>query len=70
MFKWYDKGVGTRWYEHIRGGVFGFGLSRNIQEGYKFLIGHFEPGDEIYLLGFSRGAYTVRSLAGLIRNAG
>jgi uncharacterized protein (DUF2235 family) len=69
-FKWYDKGVGTRWYEHIRGGVFGFRLSRNIQKGYKFLIGHFEPGDEIYLLGFSRGAYTVRSLAGLIRNAG
>lgn len=68
--KWYDQGIGTRWYEHIRGGAFGFGLSRNIREGYKFLIDHFKPGDEIYLFGFSRGAYTARSLVGLIRNAG
>lgn len=68
--KWYDEGVGTHWYDHIRGGAFGFGLSRNIREGYKFLIDRYEPGDAIFIFGFSRGAYTARSLVGLIRNAG
>lgn len=68
--KWYDKGVGTRWYERVRGGVFGFGLSYNVRQGYKFLIDNFDPGDEIYIFGFSRGAYTARSLVGLIRNSG
>ena len=68
--KWYDTGVGTKWYEHIRGGAFGFGLSRNIRQGYKFLIDRYQPGDEIYIFGFSRGAYTARSLVGLIRNSG
>ena len=68
--KWYDKGVGTRWYDHIRGGAFGFGLSLNIRQGYKFLIDHYEPGDEVYVFGFSRGAYSARSLVGLLRNCG
>jgi len=68
--KWYDQGVGTKWYEHVRGGAFGLGLSRNIREGYRALAAHYEAGDEIYILGFSRGAYTARSLVGLIRNAG
>ena len=68
--KWYDRGVGTKWYDHIRGGAFGFGISRNIREGYKFLVDHYEPGDEIYAFGFSRGAYSARSLVGLVRNCG
>jgi uncharacterized protein (DUF2235 family) len=68
--KWYDAGVGAKWYEHIRGGAFGFGLSRNIRRGYKFLVDTYLPGDEIYVFGFSRGAYTARSLVGLIRNSG
>ena len=68
--KWYDTGVGTAWYEHIRGGAFGYGLSRNIRQGYKFLIDRYTSGDEIYIFGFSRGAYTARSLVGLIRNSG
>ena len=38
VLKWYDSGVGTKWYEHIRGGAFGYGLSLNIRQGYKFLI--------------------------------
>ncbi|MBJ6749061.1 phospholipase effector Tle1 domain-containing protein [Geomonas anaerohicana] len=59
--KWYDSGVGTKWFEHIRGGAFGYGLSLNIREGYKFLIDNYDPGDEIYVYGFSRGAYTARS---------
>jgi hypothetical protein len=68
--KWYDYGVGTQWGELIRGGVFGYGLSLNIREGYKFLVDNYEEGNEIYLFGFSRGAYTARSLAGLIRKIG
>lgn len=67
---WYQKGVGTKWYERIRGGAFGLGLDRNIREGFKFLTTNFEDGDTIYIFGFSRGAYTARSLVGLIRNCG
>lgn len=66
----YHEGVGTKWYEKIRGGVAGFGLSRVIKECYAFLSAHYEPGDKIYLFGFSRGAFTARSLASLIRNCG
>jgi uncharacterized protein (DUF2235 family) len=68
----YDPGVGTtgsvfkRWFD----GATGSGISKNILEAYKYLILNYEPGDELYLFGFSRGAFTVRSLAGLIRNSG
>jgi uncharacterized protein (DUF2235 family) len=68
--KWYDRGVGTKWYERVPGGAFGLGLSRNIREGYKYLSDIYDDGDEVYVFGFSRGAYTARSLVGLIRNAG
>ena len=68
--KWYDAGVGTESGERFRGGLTGSGLSLNIRQGYKFLVDHFEEGDEIYLFGFSRGAYSARSLAGFIRNVG
>ncbi len=67
---YYDSGVGTRWYDRIRGGVSGVGISRNILEAYRFLMERHEDGDDIFLFGFSRGAYTVRSLAGLLRNSG
>ena len=67
---YYDKGVGTGKFDLLWGGVLGLGLSRNIKEAYAFLIRCYEPGDDIFLFGFSRGAYTVRSLAGLIRNSG
>ena len=68
--KWYDKGVGTAWYDRISGGAFGVGLSDNILDGYRQLVKTFEAGDLVYIFGFSRGAYTARSLVGLIRNAG
>lgn len=68
--KWYDAGVGSRWWNRFRGGITGNGLSKNIRQGYKFLVDHYEDGDEIYLFGFSRGAYTARSLVGLIRKIG
>ena len=66
----YISGVGTHRDEKIRGGAFGFGISDNIKDGYQFICSNYQPGDEIYLFGFSRGAYTARSLAGLIHNLG
>src|SRR5262249_2185497 len=68
--KWCDKGVGTNWYDRIGGGAFGLGLSRKIREGYKQLVDTYEDGDAVYVFGFSRGAYTARSLVGMIRNCG
>ena len=52
--------------QRMLGGIFGLGIEVKIEEAYIFLCLNYEPGDEIYLFGFSRGAYTVRSLAGLI----
>lgn len=68
----YDAGVGTegRLLTRLSGGVFGEGLKKNIGDAYRFLIHNYEEGDEIYLFGFSRGAYTARSTVGLVRNAG
>jgi uncharacterized protein (DUF2235 family) len=66
----YDPGVGTHWYDRVTGGVFGRGLSENIREGYQWLCKKYMPGDEVYVSGFSRGAYTARSLVGLIRKCG
>ncbi len=66
----YQKGVGTRPGERLPGGAFGVGLSRNVREAYRFVVEHFEPGDELFFLGFSRGAYTARSTVGLVRNCG
>lgn len=68
---WYDPGVGTRnRLSAAVGGLTGLGLTQNIEDAYRFLVRNYEPGDELYLFGFSRGAYTVRSLGGLIRNSG
>ncbi len=66
----YHRGVGTRPGERIRGGGSGFGLSRDVKETYAFLVANFEPGDEIFFVGFSRGAFTARSTAGFVRNSG
>ena len=66
----YEAGVGTRRGERFLGGGFGVGLSRNVQDCYRFLVDYYEPGDKLYFFGFSRGAYTARSTVGLVRNAG
>jgi uncharacterized protein (DUF2235 family) len=66
----YQRGVGTRRFERFAGGAFGYGLSRNVLDCYRFLVEHYEPGDELYFFGFSRGAYTARSIVGFIRNCG
>lgn len=75
---YYQQGVGTgrgsnklaKKMDKWLGGALGWGLDDNIIEAYRNLIFWYEPGDEIYIFGFSRGAYTARSLAGLIRTAG
>lgn len=66
----YDEGVGTGDLEKIRGGMFGAGLVENLREAYRFLVFNYDPGDEIYVFGFSRGAYSARSFIGLIRQVG
>jgi len=66
----YDKGVGTGKFDRLTGGAFGWGIKGKILDGYRFLVTTYDPEDEIFFLGFSRGAYTVRSLFGLIRNSG
>jgi uncharacterized protein (DUF2235 family) len=69
---YYDPGVGTAGniLKRMYDGATGSGLSENIRDAYRYLITHYALGDELYLFGFSRGAFTVRSLAGLIRNGG
>lgn len=67
---YYGRGVGTAKGDKVRGGFSGAGLDSNVIDGYRFLGNNYQPGDEIYLFGFSRGAYTARSLAGLINLAG
>src|SRR5262245_5298901 len=68
---YYDQGVGTgNVLDRLLGGAFGDGLDANINDAYRFLIGNYELGDELFLFGFSRGAYTARSLAGMIRKCG
>ena len=66
----YDEGIGTDKMNRFSGGALGKGIDKNIQDGYRFLCLNYSPRDEIYLFGFSRGAYTVRSLAGLMYNSG
>ena len=71
----YDDGVGTSDWKILKmiGGAFGIGLSRNVRQLYKELVRVYDGGgepDQIYLFGFSRGAFTVRTLAGFIGNQG
>ncbi len=77
----YDPGLGTedapgaftfigRSISKFLGLAFGYGLSKNLIDAYTFLMQHYEPGDRIYIFGFSRGAYTARALTGLLGRVG
>lgn len=66
---YYDWGIGSEG-DRLRGGVTGAGIDKNIMDCYRFIVHNYEVGDQLFFFGFSRGAYTVRSLAGLIRNCG
>lgn len=72
QLKIYDEGVGTGYTpkDRLLGGATGAGIDKNIKDVYEFFVLNYKPGDEIYLFGFSRGAYTARSIAGFIRNCG
>lgn len=65
----YDWGVGS-YYDPVVGGATGKGLHKNIMDDYRYIVQNYSPGDELYLFGFSRGAYTIRCLCGLINNCG
>ena len=65
----YDWGVGS-YYSPVVGGATGKGLHKNIMDDYRYIVQNYSPGDDLYLFGFSRGAYTIRCLCGLINNCG
>jgi len=76
----YDPGIGTMgpsWMAKILGDIYkffcmttGFGISENIKDGYRYLMDNYEENDKIFIFGFSRGAYTARSLAGMVHRVG
>jgi uncharacterized protein (DUF2235 family) len=68
----YHEGVGNDpdLLKHLLGGAIGFGLKQIVQDAYRTVAENYERGDEIYILGFSRGAYAARALAGLIGASG
>jgi len=69
---YYDAGVGTGGgrINRIAGGLFGLGLSANVLEAYRFLSQNYRPGDGVYIFGYSRGAFTARSLCGFLSASG
>jgi uncharacterized protein (DUF2235 family) len=72
QLKYYHPGVGTEGnaFQRALGGAVGLGLDKNIMGAYHWLARNYAAGDQIFLFGFSRGAYTARSLAGFIGRCG
>ena len=68
--KWYDSGADIPWFYRFRPGSFAYGVDQTILHAYAYLAATYEPGDELFVYGFSRGAYTARSLVGLLTTAG
>jgi uncharacterized protein (DUF2235 family) len=67
----YHDGIGTRGpMDKLTGGAFGDGIEGNIRNLYRLVVYNYEPGDELYFFGFSRGAFTVRTLAGFMKKVG
>jgi uncharacterized protein (DUF2235 family) len=68
----YDDGVGTSTFKPLAllGGAFGVGLMRNVLDLYRFICRNYRDGDEIFAFGFSRGAFTIRVLVGLLTTVG
>ncbi len=69
---YYDNGVGTSNFRPLAllGGIFGIGLKGNVLRLYTFLCRNYQPGDRIYAFGFSRGAFTIRVLVGMVASQG
>ncbi|HDZ08485.1 DUF2235 domain-containing protein [Pseudohongiella sp.] len=71
QLRYYDTGVGTAGlFDKLRGGMAGNGLFGNMRKAYAWLLAHYQPDDRLFLFGFSRGAFTVRSLAGMLAVCG
>jgi uncharacterized protein (DUF2235 family) len=72
QYSFYDDGVGSDGtpVEKLLGGALGLGLFQKIKDGYSTIASVYEEGDEVFVFGFSRGAYTARSLAGMIAACG
>lgn len=66
---YYDPGLGTSGFKWLKQ-LSGLGISKNIKDCYQFLFENYESGDRIYLIGFSRGAATIRSLSSFIHHFG
>jgi uncharacterized protein (DUF2235 family) len=67
---YYSAGVGTQTGERLSGGMFGIGINEEVIDAYQWLVEHYEPGAQVFIFGFSRGAFTARSLAGFISKCG
>lgn len=68
---YYQRGVGTgNIVDKFVGGIAGDGLDKNIIDCYRFLVNNYQEGDQVFIFGFSRGAYTARSLTGLLNYVG
>jgi uncharacterized protein (DUF2235 family) len=65
----YDWGLGS-YHDGFTAGALGKGINKNIQDCYLFIVQNYNLGDKLYFFGFSRGAFTVRSLAGFMNNCG
>lgn len=70
QIKKYIQGVGTEVGELAKGSIFGIGMSRKIREGYQWLVEHYQDGAEVYVFGFSRGAFAARSLVQMVATCG
>jgi uncharacterized protein (DUF2235 family) len=72
QYSFYDDGVGSNGLpiQKLLGGAFGDGLFQKIKDGYSTISSVYEAGDEVFIFGFSRGAYTARSIAGMIAACG
>src|SRR5437773_430916 len=77
----YDPGVGTlsapavfskagKLLTRAMGLAFGLGITQNIEDAYEFIMSQWEPGDHIFIFGFSRGAYTARAVAAMLHKVG
>src|SRR5437016_13761949 len=78
---YYHPGIGTmeapgaitnigRKFTRLLGMAVGYGLENDIRDAYIFLMRNFEPGDKVFLFGFSRGSYTVRAVASMLKMYG
>jgi hypothetical protein len=69
---YYHDGVGTglSWRDKVIGGMGGYGLDHNVRAAYRFISSHYKPDLELYIFGFSRGAFTARSLLGYLSAPG